>query len=349
MHASTRSNASLGFAGVVALLLAPNLMAQGAGQPILDMHLHVRRAGYMGPNPPPMCVPFAVMPRWNNAKSAEEGLEFNVTPCESPIAAATSDAQLLRETLEAMRRYRIIGMVSGEPDQVAAWKAAAPERIIAGLDLRIGVDSGHPHVTPRTPAQVRTLHASGQVEVLGEVMAQYEGISADDPRLEPYWALAEELDIPVGIHLGTGGPADPYFGDANFRARNSSPLRMEEVLIRHPRLRVYLMHAGYPFIDDLRALLFTYPQVYVDIGSIVYTEPRPAFYRFLETIVESGYGDRVMFGSDQMIWPGIIGPAVEAIQSAPFLTASQKRDIFYNNAARFLRLTPEQIARHHGL
>jgi predicted TIM-barrel fold metal-dependent hydrolase len=29
---------------------------------------------------------------------------------------------------------------------------------------------------------------------------------------------------------------------------------------------------------------------------------------------------------------------VDAIQSAPFLTAEEKRDIFYNNAARFLRL-----------
>ena len=26
--------------------------------------------------------------------------------------------------------------------------------------------------------------------------------------------------------------------------------------------------------------------------------------------------------------------------------AAQKRDIFYNNAVRFLRLSPEEIARH---
>jgi predicted TIM-barrel fold metal-dependent hydrolase len=333
---------------VLTLLITPALLAQGPGKPVLDMHLHVRPAGYMGAAPPAMCVPFVIMPRWNNAKSAEEGLEFASPPCASPIAAATTDAQLLRETLEAMRRYHMVGMLSGEPDQVATWTAAAPGRFIAGLDLRIGSDSGHAHVAPRTPAEVRALHAAGRFVVLAEVMAQYEGIAADDPRLEPYWALAEELDIPVGIHLGTGGPADPYFGDPNYRARHSSPLRMEDVLVRHPRLRVYLMHAGYPFIDDLRALLFTHPQVYVDIGSIVYSEPRPAFYRFLQEIVEAGYGDRVMFGSDQMIWPGIIGPSIEAIEAAPFLSAAQKRDILYNNAARFLRLTPAEIARHHA-
>jgi hypothetical protein len=55
------------------------------------------------------------------------------------------------------------------------------------------------------------------------------------------------------------------------------------------------------------------------------------------------------FGSDQMIWPGIIEPSIEAIEQAPFLTQAQKRDIFYNNAARFLRLSKEEIARHHSL
>jgi uncharacterized protein len=39
-----------------------------------------------------------------------------------------------------------------------------------------------------------------------------------------------------------------------------------------------------------------------------------------------------------MIWPDAIGLAIEGIESAKFLTVEQKRDIFYNNAARFLKL-----------
>jgi predicted TIM-barrel fold metal-dependent hydrolase len=50
-----------------------------------------------------------------------------------------------------------------------------------------------------------------------------------------------------------------------------------------------------------------------------------------------------------MVWPGIIEPGIAAIEKAPFLNARQKRDILYNNAARFLRLSPEEIARHHRL
>ena len=42
--------------------------------------------------------------------------------------------------------------------------------------------------------------------------------------------------------------------------------------------------------------------------------------------------------SDQMQWPDTIGIAIEVIESVKFLTEEQRRDIFYNNAARFLRV-----------
>jgi uncharacterized protein len=57
-----------------------------------------------------------------------------------------------------------------------------------------------------------------------------------------------------------------YLGFPGYRAHLHSALTMEEVLIRHPRLRVYLMHAGYPLLDDLLAVLYAHPQVYVDVG-----------------------------------------------------------------------------------
>jgi uncharacterized protein len=49
-----------------------------------------------------------------------------------------------------------------------------------------------------------------------------------------------------------------------------------------------------------------------------------------------------------MNWPGVIEPAIEAIESALFLSEKEKREILFENAARFLRLTPEEIAELHG-
>ena len=62
----------------------------------------------------------------------------------------------------------------------------------------------------------------------------------------------------------------------------------------------------------------------------------------------AGFGKRVMFGSDQGDWPGVIEPAIAIVEGAPFLTEEQKRDILYHNAARFLRFTDAQMSKHHG-
>lgn len=65
-------------------------------------------------------------------------------------------------------------------------------------------------------------------------------------------------------------------------------------------------------------------------------------------MVEAGFADRIMFGSDQMVWPEAIARGVEAIHEAPLLTEPQKRAILYDNAARFLRLSDAEQARHTG-
>jgi len=324
--------------------------------PIIDMHMHARVADHYGPPPILMCAGGENMPLWDPAEpiSTIFDTDPDAPPCKNPILSVETDEDVFRQTIAAMEKYNMVGVLGGQPDLVASWMAAAPGRFIAGLDFRLdratgtatpGSDSEEGY-RPISPDSMRVLYEQGVFQVLAEVLNQYGGIAPDDERMSPYWALAEELDFPVGIHIGPGAPGEVYLGNREYRARLQSALTLEEVLARHPRLRVYIMHAGYPFLDDLRALMFTYPQVYVEISLIATMEPRPAFYRYLQGLVEAGYGERVMFGSDQMVWPGLIEATINTIEEAPFLTERQKRDIFYNNAARFLRLTPGEIARH---
>jgi predicted TIM-barrel fold metal-dependent hydrolase len=266
---------------------------------------------------------------------------FRKPPCDDPVWSPMTDEALMTETVGIVKRRNIFGVLSGPPARVASWMAAAPGRFYPGLQLLLGQNS-------LSPDAVRALHAQGRLAVLAEVTNQYAGIAPDDPRMEPYWALAEELDLPVGIHIGPGPPGVLYSGASGYRARLHSALTLEEVLVRHRRLRVYIMHAGFPLLDDLLAVLYAHPQVYVDVGAIVFMQPRAAFYRYLQGIVEAGFGNRVMFGSDQLVWPGVMERAIAVIEEAPFLSERQTRDILYHNAARFLRLSEEEIARHHG-
>jgi uncharacterized protein len=183
---------------------------------------------------------------------------------------------------------------------------------------------------------------------MGEVYIQYRGHRPDDPRYAPYFALAEELDIPVGIHLGQGPPGTARFpGYGDYRVDMGSPLLLEPVLRKYPKLRLYVMHYGSPLVDEMVALMFAYPNVYVDIACNDWGFPRAQFHYELKRLIDAGMGKRILFGSDQMYWPDAVGAAIDAVEAAPFLDAGQKRDIFYANAARFLRLSPEQIAADH--
>lgn len=193
--------------------------------------------------------------------------------------------------------------------------------------------------------QLRALVAEGKVRALGEINAQYLGIAPDDPRLEPYYALAEELNLPVGIHLGIGPPGVAYSGKGfppvkspNYSGVEGSPLRLEKVLLRHPKLKLYVMHAAWPFADELKYMLYMHPRLHADLSVLQWAIPRPAYYAYLRELVEAGFGKRLMFGSDGGVKH--LRAGVAAIRDADFLTAEQKHDILHDNAARFFADAP---------
>src|SRR6266540_710202 len=104
------------------------------------------------------------------------------------------------------------------------------------------------------------------------------------------------------------------------------------------------MHAGWPRLESMIALMYSHPNVSVDVAALqINVEIRAAYMRFLRGLVEAGFGKRIMFGSD---FPAPGGPraadypqeGINAILAADFLTTEQKADILCGNAARFLRL-----------
>ena len=327
----------------VVLAGAPALASAAEPPPIIDVHMHAMPADAQGPPPMAMCTPIDPFPAWDG-KGAYGAVAMGMAKhpaCDDPVWSPTSDEEMLQRNLAQMKKYNVHGVLSGPPDYVQRWQQAAPDRFYPGLMFSIG-----PHQA--SIAQLRALHSAGRLAVFGEIGNQYHGVAPDDPRMEAYWALAEELDIPVAIHFGPGPPGTPLLGFPHHRAALSSPLSLEPVLNRHPHLRVYVMHAGYPMLDDMLALLYAYPQVYVDTGIIDYAMPRAGFYRYLKGLVDGGFENRIMFGSDQMVWPETLGRSIQVIRDAPFLSKRQKRDILFNNAVRFLRLDPANLDKPPG-
>lgn len=275
--------------------------------PIIDMHLHAFPAYFWGEPAPTSWVP-------------------------KNLTAAGTDEELMQKTLSIMEQYNIQKAVTSGPlNFVYKWQDAAPNRII-----------GSPLIGASLLPSCETLeteYKAGRLDAMGELAApQWAGILPNDQKLKPFFDLAEKFDIPVGIHMGMAPPGASSF---KYRVNLGNPLLLEDVLIRHPKLRIYVMHAGWPLLNEMMALMHQYPRVYVDISFINWHLPRKEFHYYLRRLVEAGYGKRIMFGSDQNVWPDAIKIAIKSVNSADFLTKEQRRDIFYNNAVRFLKLEEE--------
>ena len=265
-----------------------------------------------------------------------------------PIEDFTPRLEAVLAEMERLNVRRVV--LNGLPDVLFAWRREiGADRVITSLlfpcERGVAVNWGRPCFDDGADwpeiGQLREHIEAGRVQALGEITTQYLGLGPSDPALEPYFALAEEYDLPVFIHMGPGPRFSAYDENEflvkapNYRAAAGNPLLLEEVLLRHPSVRVAVMHSGWPLADEMVFMLYQHPQVYAEVGILQHTPyfPRPAYYSFLRRLVEAGFSDRILFGSDADLSDG-----VDAILDADFLTGQQKADILCNNAARFLRL-----------
>lgn len=170
---------------------------------------------------------------------------------------------------------------------------------------------------------------SGQIDFIGEVLSQYYGISPSAEELYPYYELAEKYGLPVGIHTGLAGPNN---GSPNFKVSLGNPILMEDLLQKFPKLKVWIMHAGAPFLEDTMAIMAYYWNVYADISVISDPNifPPKDFYQIMKRLIDAGFENRLMFGSDN----GDLDQIIENFNSLDFLTPGQKEKILYKNAEK---------------
>jgi len=311
-----------------ALGLAQN--TDGKAPPVLDVHAHAMDGDF--PGLAPMC-PNTSKFTASDPKEKEAPFGWVKEEC-TPMLYPAAKGEYMKDVLAEMDRLNVTAVVFGDPKSVQKWKDAAPGRVIPGTSFEDGMNPGK----RVNLDELRKDFTAGGFKVMGEIGLQYEGISPSDPSVDQYFALAEELDIPVAIHMGTGGSGRANVTMPKFRGSMGNPLLLEELLARHPKLRVQVMHAGYPMIEEMLTLLQANSHVYVDVAGLIWSYPLIEVNRYIQRLVEAGFEDRVMFGTDQLLWPKLMAYSITIIQNADYLTPQQKRDILYNNAARFLRL-----------
>ncbi len=154
--------------------------------------------------------------------------------------------------------------------------------------------------------------AAGQLAVLGEVYIAVPRPSA--PTIRATRRTSRWPRSSTSRSASTWAKARPaaarFPGYEDYRASLTSPFLLEDVLRKHPKLRIYVMHYASPLVDEMIAMMFTHPNLYVDVSCNNWGFPRAQFHDALKRMVDAGFGKRIMFGSDQMYWPDAIGEAI---------------------------------------
>jgi uncharacterized protein len=281
--------------------------------PIIDMHLHAYSTeNFWGPAPNPSTGEISV----SNPKDHYE------------------------QCIAMLKKHKIVlAMVDCEsPADLEPWLQILGDAVVIK-----GFRKNYQNIS-----QFKNWVSKGKIELFGEVAPIYVGHTPIDSVFLPYYEICEEYDIPVGIHTGGSLPGITN-ENKDFRLSLGDPFFVEDILVNYPKLRVYLMHAGAHFYERTAMLMVQYPNLYVDIAVLNWVPDANNFLSpFLKLAKTYKVLDRVMYGSDQMIWPEAIEMAIKNVQSLDFLTLEEKKDIFYDNAACFLRLPEDEIKRHHN-
>jgi len=277
--------------------------------PVIDMHVHAWPSG------------------------ADGGPELS----ENQAAMASKRAELREHNI-------VLAAASGPQAFLNAWAEENPEQLLLGPIFPC-IDGKNPTFFRHSCfdsgsdfpdiAWLEENYRSGRFGIMGELYNQYAGIPYDDPRMDPYYELAQRLGIPVAFHTHSAPPLTASQCCPNFRISNGNPMLLENVLVKYPKLKAQIMHANPLVYPEVLDLLIQFPKVYVDISPWQMAYTRKKFHRLLQEYVDAGLTGRIMFGSDGHDYT----KAFSAYESAEFLTDKQLEGIFCTNAARFLRRT----------
>jgi predicted TIM-barrel fold metal-dependent hydrolase len=256
--------------------------------------------------------------------------DFWVGKARNGFESSKTTKEHLQQTIQKMNQHKIeYAVICGTIESLERY-TKADRRFISGYqdykDTLIPVKQFEEYVQ------------SGKIKVFGEVMAVYKGTTLADPLYQPYLAICEKYGVPVAYHSGGSFPNAQQLGWPKYRIALGDPFLIEDVLVKYPKLKLYLMHAGENFYENTLRMMDGYPNLYADLGVALWLHPLTKDYgtKFLKSAKEYGFLDRVLFGSDQMVWPEAITSSIVFLKAMDFLTEAEKEMILYKNAKKFL-------------
>jgi predicted TIM-barrel fold metal-dependent hydrolase len=157
-----------------------------------------------------------------------------------------------------------------------------------------------------------------------------QGWYANDKRLYPLYSYCQQKGLPVAIHAST-----------NFalhrRIDYSHPLYLEEIACDFPHLTIVANHGGWPWVNEMVAVAWKRPNVYIEIGGISpkYIAKPGAGWEPLLVYGNSVLQNQILFATDSLIHHE---RAIQEVDMLP-LKDEVKEKLLYRNAMKVLNLS----------
>jgi predicted TIM-barrel fold metal-dependent hydrolase len=277
-----------------------------------------------GHEQPPMPYILLRLPRTNVTRAKYPAIDFHVHAGGLTNREAYESLIALMDSAGMGAIINLNGGTGAQLDSTLA--AGEPYRDRVANFITFSADGiNEPGWSERFAAEMERAFQAGArgmkvSKTLGQGAQNPDGtfIQADDPRLDPIWAMAAKYDVPVMIHTSDSvgrfypiGPLNERYeaglwrqpGDDSGNLYESGPPRevieeaRENVHRKHPNTRFVWAHMAMLYYDPekLATFLDTYPNADVEISASVQDLGRaPRLWRefFLE------YQDRILFGTD---------------------------------------------------
>jgi predicted TIM-barrel fold metal-dependent hydrolase len=121
----------------------------------------------------------------------------------------------------------------------------------------------------------------------------YDYYSPDDQELAfPIFSKAQELGVPVTVHMGTSTARYTCFDYAK-------PGLLDVVGQEYPDLKLIIAHAGLPWLDECISVCARHPNFYMDLSYMSVILSREELFRFLDRCKRWGVPlTRICWGTD---------------------------------------------------
>ena len=155
------------------------------------------------------------------------------------------------------------------------------------------------------------------------------GIPPHHAKMYPIYSTCVELDIPIWFHLSI-----------NYSTNNMEverPIYLDIVAQDFPELKIVAGHGGWPWVNELVAVAWRNPNIYIDIASYVpkYLGMKGTGWEPLIHFGNSVLQDKILFGSTWLFMGMSIKQLADGVMELP-LKEEVKRKWLYENAARLL-------------